>query len=235
MVFQYIFKRVEKKYILDSAPYEAVLRGISEHMTADKFGETTICNIYFDDSGDNLIQTSIDKPIYKEKLRLRSYGLPQSDNDTVFLEIKKKYKGTVYKRRIALSLKEAEDYTLNGTLPSHISGNIPKEIDYMVHFYGLSPRIFIAYERTAYYCKECSDLRITFDKNIRSRYHDVSFRKGAEGERLFPDNICIMEIKIPNAAPLWLTRLLNENGIYSQSFSKYGSIYINNLKKRRTQ
>ncbi len=234
MAFTYIFKRVEKKYILDSQQYSAVLEGIKEHMQIDKYGETTICNIYFDDEGDNLIQTSIDKPVYKEKLRLRSYGLPTGDDSTVFLEIKKKYKGTVYKRRISMTLKEAEEYIETGVLPCRIGGNIPKEIDYMVNFYGLSPRVFIAYDRTAYYSKEDKKLRITFDKNIRSRYSDVTFRRGDKGEMLLPEGTYIMEIKIPNATPLWLTRLLSENSVFSQSFSKYGRIYTNTFLKGET-
>lgn len=226
MAFQYIFKRVEKKYILSKEQYEAILPGISEHMEVDRFKETSILNIYFDTPKDRLIQISIDKPVYKEKLRLRSYGVPKDKNHTVFLEIKKKFKKTVYKRRVSLTLEEADEYIKSGVFPERIKGNIPREIDYMVHYWDLSPRVFIAYDRTAYFSKETEELRITFDRNIRSRYEDISFEKGDYGEMLLPDDIRIMEIKIPNAAPLWLVRLLSENGIYSQSFSKYGNVYI---------
>ena len=231
LAFQYIFKRVEKKYILNSQQYEAVLSGISEHMEIDRYGETPILNIYFDTPQNRLIQISIDKPVYKEKLRLRSYGVPKDKDHTVFLEIKKKYKKTVYKRRVSMTLSEAEKYIETGVFPEKISGNIPREIDYMIHYWDLSPRVFIAYDRTAYYSKETPELRITFDRNIRSRYENISFLSKDEGEALLPQDTYIMEIKIPNAAPLWLVRLLSEHNIFSQSFSKYGNVYINKFLK----
>lgn len=231
MSFQYIFKRVEKKYLLSESQYQAVLAGIAEHMSPDKYGECTICNIYFDTQDSRLIQISIDKPVYKEKLRLRSYGLPKLPEDTVFLEIKKKYKGIVYKRRMAMTYKDAKEYINTGKLPDNIRGNIPREIDYMMHYWGLSPKLFLAYERTAYFCPDNPHLRITFDKNIRSRYDDISFEHGDKGEVLLPENTYIMEIKIPNAAPLWLAHLLSQNQIFSQSFSKYGTVYTNTFTK----
>lgn len=230
MAFQYIFKRVEKKYILSKAQYEAMLLGIKEHMTIDQYGETTICNIYFDTEKDRLIQISVDKPVYKEKLRLRSYGIPEGPDSTVFLEIKKKFKGTVYKRRIAMTLKDAEEYIKTGTFPQNVRGHIPQEIDYMVHFWGLYPKVFIAYERSAYYSMENPELRITIDRDIRSRYQNISFEYGDRGEALLPVDTYLMEIKIPNATPLWLSHLLSENGIFSRGFSKYGTVYTNKLK-----
>ena len=231
MVFQHIFKRVEKKYLLNREQYEAVVKKINKYMSVDKYGETTICNIYFDSDDDRLIRLSIDKPVYKEKLRLRSYGLVQKDSDTVFFEIKKKYKGTVYKRRISLPLKEAEEYIETGKFSDNANSQIAKEIDYMVKFWKIKPKIFLAYERTAWYSTEDANLRITFDTNIRSRYHDVSLRKGSEGTLIIPKDCYIMEVKIPNATPLWLSELLSENSIFSQSFSKYGTAFTNTILK----
>ena len=230
MAFQFIFKRVEKKYILNKSQYELVIDAIKEYMAIDKHGETAICNLYFDSSTDKLIQLSIEKPVYKEKLRLRSYGLPQSDDSTVFFEIKKKYKGIVYKRRISLSLKDAEDYIATGRFPKDINNQVAKEIDYMVKFHQLSPRVFLAYDRTAWFSKEDKNLRITFDKNIRSRYEDVNLRSTDKGTLLLPDDTYIMEIKIPGATPLWLSRLLSDSNIFSESFSKYGNVYKNTIK-----
>ncbi len=229
MTYQYIFKRIEKKYVLTQEQYQKILAGILPYMKEDKYKETTICNIYFDTDDSRLIQISIDKPIYKEKLRLRSYCVPQDKNHTVFFEIKKKFKKTVYKRRISMSLSEAEAYIETGVMPEKVKGNIPKEIDYMISCWKLKPKIFLAYDRTAYHSKENPDLRITFDRNIRSRYNDLSLLSGDYGEPLMSAGTYIMEIKIPNAAPLWLAHLLSENGIFSQSFSKYGNIYIKHI------
>ncbi|MDO5124559.1 MAG: polyphosphate polymerase domain-containing protein [Eubacteriales bacterium] len=227
--FQYVFKRIEKKYVLNEDKYEQILEGILPHMEVDKYGETTICNLYFDTEDSRLIQISVDKPVYKEKLRLRSYSVPKDKNHTVFLEIKKKFKKTVYKRRISMSLADAEAYMETGKFPKELGGNIPKEIDYMISYWNIKPKVFLAYDRTAYYSKENPELRITFDRNIRSRYQDLSLLSGDYGEPLLSEGTYIMEIKIPNAAPLWLARLLSQYQVFSQSFSKYGNVYIKHL------
>ena len=171
MAFTYIFKRVEKKYMLTKEQYESLIEAITPYMEIDKYGETEIRNIYFDNADDELIETSLKKPTYKEKLRLRSYGTPENDS-TVFFEIKKKYRGIVYKRRISMTLSEAYEYIESGKLPSHLEGNIPVEIDYMMHRYCLSPKAFISYRRVAWAGKDNPDLRITFDRDITSRYDD---------------------------------------------------------------
>ena len=100
-----IFNRVEKKYLLNEEQYHNLIILINEYMDHDKFYKSTICNIYFDTDDYELVRTSIEKPIYKEKLRLRSYNVPSLD-DEVFFEIKKKYNSIVNKRRITLSLKD---------------------------------------------------------------------------------------------------------------------------------
>ena len=168
MAFTYIFKRVEKKYMLTREQYEYLINAISPYMAPDQYGETEIRNIYFDNADNELIETSLLKPTYKEKLRLRSYGVPKMDS-TVFFEIKKKYRGIVYKRRISMKLSEAYCYIETGELPSHLVGNIPVEIDYMVRRYRLYPKAFISYKRVAYAGNTDPDLRITFDRQITSR------------------------------------------------------------------
>ena len=90
MAFTYIFRRVEKKYMLTREQYEYLIKAIAPYMAPDRYGETEIRNIYFDNDDDELIETSLLKPEYKEKLRLRSYGVPDMDS-TVFFEIKKKF------------------------------------------------------------------------------------------------------------------------------------------------
>ena len=142
MAFTYIFKRVEKKYMLTKEQYEYLIEAITPYMEPDRYGETEIRNIYFDNSDNELIETSLQKPTYKEKLRLRSYGTPDADS-TVFFEIKKKYKGVVYKRRISMTLQDAYRYIDGGKIPEEIKGNIPSEIDYMMHHYDLSPKAYI--------------------------------------------------------------------------------------------
>ncbi len=225
MAFTYIFKRVEKKYLLTKEQYEYLTNAISPYMSVDQYGETEIRNIYFDNNDNELIETSLKKPEYKEKLRLRSYGVPKPDS-TVFFEIKKKYRGVVYKRRISMKLREAYGYIATGELPEHLIGNIPVEIDYMVRRYRLYPKAFISYRRTAYAGKTDPDLRITFDRDITSRYSDVRLESTAPGSKLLPEEHYLMEIKIPGAMPLWLAHVLSEKNIFPHSFSKFGTAHV---------
>ncbi len=225
MAFTYIFKRIEKKYMLTQEQYEYILDKIAPHTHPDRFGETVIRNIYFDNTDDELIETSLKKPVYKEKLRLRSYGIPEADSN-VFFEIKKKYKGVVYKRRISMTRDTAYRYIETGELPEDLVGNIPVEIDYMIRRYRLFPKAFISYKRLALVGDTDPELRITFDSEITSRYNDVRLESDAPGEQLLPENTHLMEIKIPGAMPLWLAHVLSEKSIYPQSFSKFGTAHI---------
>ena len=225
MAFTYIFKRVEKKYLLTKEQYEYLVEAIEPYMHVDRYGETEIRNIYFDNSDNELIETSLRKPEYKEKLRLRSYGTPDSDS-TVFFEIKKKYRGIVYKRRISMKLHEAYSYIDSGELPGYLVGNIPIEIDYMVKRYRLSPKAFISYKRIAWAGNSDPELRITFDRDITSRYDDTRLESEAAGHKILPPDTYLMEIKIPGAMPLWLAHVLSEKNIFPHSFSKFGTAHV---------
>lgn len=230
MKIQTVFKRVEKKYLLTKEQYETFLSETKSLLQQDAYGKTTICNIYFDTENDSLIIHSLQKPVYKEKFRIRSYGIAD-ENSVVFLEIKKKFNGVVYKRRMTMPILEAENYFQTGEMTASYQGNIPNEIDYMLKKYALQPKVFIAYDRTAYFNTENSSLRVTFDENIRSRYENISLKSDSGCQRLLPENTVLMEIKIPGAMPLWLSRLLSANHIFPISFSKYGRIHEIHLQE----
>ena len=234
MPTNYTFKRVEKKYLLSKEEYEYVLDKIGPFMHIDKYGETEISNIYFDNSSDELIETSLSKPTYKEKLRLRSYCTPDLDS-TVFFEMKKKFKGTVYKRRIKLPLYDAYRYIETGEMPKNLSGNIPYEIDYMMKKYSLFPKVFVGCKRKAFVSFDDSNLRITFDCDIVSRYENIELENGYFGNRIIPKNTYLMEIKIQNAMPLWLAHILSEKQIFPQSFSKVGKAHLQHKYRKDEQ
>ena len=221
---QSCFKRVEKKYMLTRAQYQAMLAGMAPYMEADRYSNYTICNIYYDTDDFQLIRTSLEKPVYKEKLRVRSYGTV-SNTDNVFVELKKKYDGVVYKRRVTMPALEAANW-LRGMVPEE-PGQIHREIDWFMRSYRPKPKVFIGYDREAYAGTENSELRITFDTNLRWREDNVDLRSGDYGTLLLPADAILMEIKIPGTAPLWLARLLSDNRIFSTSFSKYGAYYKN--------
>ena len=221
-----VFQRYEKKYLLSSRQYLALLEKLAPYMELDVYGKHTICNIYYDTESYELIRTSIEKPSYKEKLRIRSYGVPNDDSN-VFLELKKKVCGIVYKRRVCMNYEEAMCYLTYGTIS--IQSQILKEIDWFLERYHPNQKTFIAYDRMAYVGKEDENLRITFDFDLRWRRDHVDLAYGDEGERILSQDEVLMEIKIPEAMPLWLSNILNELLIFPVSFSKYGICYKEHL------
>jgi len=228
-----IFERVEKKYLLTVKKYELLRERLLPYMEMDQYGLHTICNIYYDTEDYELVRTSIEGPVYKEKLRLRSYGVPDN-NSPVFLEIKKKYKGIVYKRRVSMTLEESARYLNHGIKPAADS-QILREIDYFLRFHKPTPKVYLAYDRIALFGIEDSEIRITFDQNIRSRMTELDLSEGDSGKYLLPKGDVLMEIKVPYAYPLWLAGVLSDLEIYPVSFSKYGNVYKNQLIDERNE
>ncbi|SCP97166.1 polyphosphate polymerase domain-containing protein [Anaerobium acetethylicum] len=231
--YQETFKRYEKKYLLSEKKYRMLRQKLQNRLHIDNYGKVTICNIYFDTPESLLIRTSLDKPVYKEKLRLRSYGTP-ARGDKVFIELKKKYKGIVYKRRVDMELSEAEHY-LYDRIPVKKPSQITREIDWVLGYYeGLVPAMYISYNRIAMYGSEDPQLRVTFDSNILWRREQLSLESGAWGNALLEEGQRLMEIKIPGAMPLWLAHILDELEIYPISFSKYGKGYQESEKLEKS-
>lgn len=224
---QEVFQRYEKKYLLTREQYGALMDRVGRRLILDQYGLHTICNIYFDTEDYELIRTSIEKPDYKEKLRLRSYGVPKSCSP-VFIEIKKKYEGIVYKRRIGMSLDSAEKYLYEGIIPKEHS-QILEEIQWFVSFYHPKPSVYLAYDRRAYFGRDMEEFRVTFDENIRYREERLYLSEGDWGTGLLPENRVLMEVKIPGSMPFWFGRILSELDIFPISFSKYGAYYKENL------
>jgi len=219
-----VFIRYEKKYLLEEEQYRVLLEQLKPYMKVDQYGRSVISNIYFDTPDHRLIRTSLEKPAYKEKLRLRSYGVANGETN-VFVEVKKKYQGIVYKRRLNMSLDEAENYLYCGEEPTEDS-QIRREVDWMFAYYkNLKPAMHLSYDRIAMFGMEDSNLRITFDSQILWREKALDLSKGAWGEPLLQEGQRLMEIKIAGAMPLWLSHMLDEMKIYPVSFSKYGNAY----------
>ena len=228
--FKTVFKRYEKKYVITAEQREKVLSLLGDRIVPDAYGESTVCNIYFDTPDYRMIRHSIEKGVFKEKIRIRSYGVPSAES-SVFLEIKRKCKGVVYKRREIMSYGDAVDILCRGKKTSSNSQFL-NEIEYMKNFYGfIRPVISIFFDRTAYFAADDDELRITFDNNIRFRNHDLDLSKGDFGKVIFGKDKAIMEIKCIGAMPLWLTGLLDELKIYPSSFSKYGNSYIDMITR----
>jgi len=224
MAFQTVFKRYELKYLLTPEQKEKVLAAMQPYMQLDKYGRTTIRNLYYDTDTYLLIRRSIEKPAYKEKLRIRSYS-QADENSTVFVELKKKYKHVVYKRRISLPYTDATAWLSREKHPDKHT-QIANEIDYFMELYGtLHPTVFLSYEREAYYANDGTDFRVTFDDNILCRQEDLSLDSEVYGAEILPEGKVLMEIKCSGGIPLWMTQVLSHEKIYKTSFSKYGTAY----------
>lgn len=229
---QEVFKRTEKKYLLDKSSAEKLVIGLEKHMNKDRYFDSEILSLYFDTPDYRLIRASLEKPVFKEKLRLRSYGVPGRD-DIVFLEYKRKYKGVVYKRRSVMPLHDAVSFSNGGEITPH-NLQIENELRYAFKLYeGLAPRMLVSYHRHAYVGKEDKSLRITIDDKVLYRGYDLMLSSGIYGRELLDDGQRIMEIKLRGSMPLWLAHLLDELKIYPSSFSKYGTAYTTLMLENR--
>lgn len=223
--FKDVFQRIEVKYLLDDMQYTELRKRLEGMAEVDSYGKTSILNIYFDTPDYKLIERSLEKPVYKEKLRLRTYGVADDDTNA-FIEIKKKYKGVVYKRRISMPYKKAMEYLVDGKRPEQRS-QISDEIDYFLKYYkGIRPAMAISYDRIAMAGTTDPDLRITFDTNIRWRTDKLSLSEGNVGKDILLPGQHLMELKIAGAMSIELAKILDELNIRKTSFSKYGKGYV---------
>lgn len=224
MTYQATFERYEIKYLLNQQQKQEVLQAMAPYMQLDAYGRTVIRNIYYDTDSYRLIRRSLERPAYKEKLRIRSYRAAGPD-DPVFVELKKKYQSVVYKRRLTLpEWQVRSSFEQRYPLPSR--SQIADEIEYFRQYYeDLHPVVFLSYEREAYYALDGGDFRVTFDENILYRRRDLSLASDIYGIPLLDGGQSLMEIKTSGSIPLWMSHTLNRLGVYKTSFSKYGAAY----------
>lgn len=231
------FKRYEMKYLITKEQFDALTPKMQTHMKHDEHCQNgrdyTIFNIYFDTHDSDIIRHSVSKPYYKEKLRLRSYSIPTSPDDKVFLELKKKIGGIVNKRRAVLTLQEANDFIDSGIYPvttNYTNNQVLNEIAYFLYYNKVIPTVFIGYNRIAFFGKDDKDFRITFDYNITTRRTDLRLDKTGYEKPLLNQGQYLMEVKISNSLPLWLVNILSELKIYKTGYSKYGQEFrVTNL------
>lgn len=226
-----VFKRYELKYLFTIKQVNEFLKLLNIYTKHDIYYQSSIRNIYYDTPTYLLIRKSIEKPEYKEKLRIRTYQII-NDNQDVFIELKKKYKSVVYKRRISLPYSNAISFLKNKEIDNN--NQVVNEIKYVLNFYqDLKPMIFLSYERESYIGLDDENFRVTIDRNIIWRDYDVDLSKGIYGENILEEDKVLVEIKTNRGYPKWLVDFLSENKIYKTSFSKYGNVYYHIVKKER--
>ena len=224
-----VMKRYEMKYILSPMQKEYLIKRLEGHMKTDEYGLTSIASLYYDTPNYRLIRESLEKPEFKEKIRLRSYGLA-SESSPVFLELKRKANGIVYKRRIRSEIPIVDKF-FEGKAEICEGGQINREITAFRDYYKtLIPACLIIYDRIAYF-EPGGDLRLTVDSNPRYRTDELDLTTSMEGTSLLDDGYSILEIKVQQAMPMWLTQILSDGRIYKSSFSKYGEAYTRQILK----
>lgn len=222
------FERYEAKYMLSPKQAEAIREALTVRAQEDTYGIYTISSLYYDTQDYRMIRASLEKPVFKEKLRVRAYGVPE-DGDTVFVELKKKFRGKVFKRRVPMTLQDSRDFLTWGIRPEEGNPQVLEEVSQVLQTCQPEPRVFLAYDRQAFRGVEEADLRITLDDNIRWRQDRLDLGDGDFGDPVLPEGPVLMEIKTEETVPLWLAQVLSRNHIYPTSFSKYGTVYKNNL------
>ena len=226
--YQAVFKRKEVKYLLTEAQLFALRPALEAHMEPDDFAHSSIYNLYYDTPDFRLTRRSLEKPAYKEKLRVRSYGVP-TETDRVFVELKKKFDGVVYKRRITTEVPQVEPLLCGST---EAKCQIGREIQWFQRQNRTRPRVFIGYDRLAFAGQEDPQLRLTFDTNLRWRDTQLDLCMGDWGAPILQGEDILMELKLPEACPLWLTHALTEVGAFPTSFAKYGTCYKEHILKK---
>lgn len=233
------FQRREVKFLLSKAQYDALQPILLDYMNPDKYcvngKEYGVYNVYYDTDDNFLIRESLAKPYYKEKIRLRSYASPAGSEDTVFLEIKKKIGGIVTKRRVTMTLQQANAYIQTRVKPQSekfLQMQVLKELDVFLNNYAVSPKQYISYQRSAFFGKDNSDFRLTFDRQITARREDISLASGNYGSQIIRPDQRLMEIKVTDSIPKWLSDALSELNIYKTSFSKYGTAYKQYIRSK---
>ena len=225
-----VTSRVEMKYILSKEQTAYFKDALQGHMTVDQYGLTSIASLYYDTPDFRLIRTSIEKPAFKEKMRLRSYGLATNESP-VYLELKRKAYGIVYKRRVQSTIPEIDAF-IDHDSAICADGQIAREISYFRNYYGrLMPACLIIYDRIAYK-EEDGDLRLTIDHKPRYRVDELNLTSSMEGIPLLDEGFTILEVKVQQAVPLWLSEILDKGKIYKSSFSKYGTAYTIETKRQ---
>lgn len=226
MKLKKVFQRKETKYLMTEEVFQDFFQELTQRMSVDEYGLHTISSLYFDTADDRFIRHSMEKPKYKEKFRVRAYGTVTADSQ-VFLEIKKKICGVVYKRRVPLNYQAYLSWLTTGEWPVGQQENqIVKEVDWLfARNPDLRPKVLICYDRLSLFDPEDENFRVTFDQRIRYRDRQLDLRKGSQGKLVAPEIGVLMEVKAAGAYPLWFVELLEQYQLRKASFSKYAQTY----------
>ena len=222
-----IFSRREQKYLITQWQYLQLVENILPYMRPDKYGvegRYSVTSLYFDNDDQDIYFETKNKLKYRQKLRLRVYD-DTDRNGTAFFEVKQKHNKVVNKRRLVMPLSEAYRYLNNDAeeLSSYetSNGQVLKEIDHFKRFYDLQPEMIVSYNRHAFHGVTDPELRITFDLDLKCRNEDLALENGSYGHNFIDENLVVLEVKVNDSVPLWLTRHLQDLDCEQRSASKF--------------
>jgi len=224
------FNRFELKYLLTSeqaAHFENKIQGYLHPDTYGRGGKYRLSSLYYDSSKYHFYWEKIEGIKFRRKLRIRHYesSEPLTDQTKVFVEIKQRLDRVTQKRRLRLAYQDALELCSGKSIPEILlpeERSIAEEIHEMVLRYNLEPTSVVSYFRKAYLGTDYDEgLRVTFDTDLHYRTHDLDLRSKAKGESLLALHHVIMEIKVNERVPYWLTEFVGESNLKLIRVSKY--------------
>lgn len=222
--------RKEMKYIINKEISKNLIEEINNYVKPSDFFFQRIHNVYYDNDYYGVISRSKNSSEFKEKLRIRTYEMPSGFVKDAYVELKKKFKGITYKRRIKLKLNIVEEmFEKNDLFPVMPDGQIKQEVVYFQQKTKCFPKVYISYNRHAYVCSDGSDMRITFDSDIFTREKNLSLKTNEEDILFGHEELVIMEVKVNGSMPIWFTNVLNKYSICPTSYSKYAKIIASDI------
>ncbi len=238
------FNRYELKYVIDARRYRRVVEDLRQFMVPDAYGDQEgfyrIVSLYYDSPGLSAYHSKLDGLLYRRKLRLRIYppGGDVTRADKGLIEIKQRINRTVQKRRLVLPLAEAEALCA-GDPPAReldeLDAAVASEVQFMVRAQRLRPAAIVSYRRQAFMAERYdSGMRVTFDMQLQGRTTSLKVNEDAKNHYVARPDRFVMEVKVNERVPHWITALLARHECVLQRVSKYCAVISNEHRRLET-
>jgi hypothetical protein len=223
------FNRYELKYIAGRKLVTAFRDGLDSRLDRDPHGVRgfyPVWSRYYDTRDLRLYWEKIDGIRFRRKLRIRHYGAPDlvTDATQVWVEIKQRVNRVTQKRRVRLAYAEALGLC-DGMEPAVYEPRdraVIEEVLVFVQQHALRPTTVVGYVREAYVGREeDGGLRITVDSRVRGRDRDLDLYSGGENRHIIRPELSVVEIKVNERVPYWLTERIAGHNLQLVRMSKY--------------
>jgi hypothetical protein len=224
------FNRFELKYLLTLQQAERFKADLQAYVVPDEHGHTNgryaLSSLYYDSPDLRCYHENERGLKSRRKLRIRHYetGEVFTDESPVFIEIKQRYDRITQKRRTLLPYDEALRLCNDRQLPDQGPGDraFVEEIYAFLWQCNLRPASIVRYERQAFTGTVYDrGLRVTFDTSLSSQAHQLHLHEQPAGLPMLPASLTVMEIKVNERLPLWLSDMIAAHDLRRVGFSKY--------------